>query len=132
MFNGIKAHELLKHLSALNEVDKQKALENMGIMGIKDLTALPLCHEITSKIIAAVKTAADFDLIVLNDLVKNEPRELERDIFNLLLSLEKSGKKIIYLSCDMKQSASVNSFDEKIKVDGFETFPLNLSRTNLR
>jgi hypothetical protein len=132
MFNGIKAHELLKHLSALNEVDKQKALENMGIMGIKDLTALPLCHEITSKIIAAVKTAADFDLIVLNDLVKNESRELERDIFNLLLSLEKSGKKIIYLSCDMKQSPSVNSFDDKIKVHGFETFPLNLSRTNLR
>jgi hypothetical protein len=132
MFNGVKAHELLKHLSALNEVDKQKALENMGIMGIKDLTGLPLCHEITSKIIVAVKTAADFDLIVLNDLVKNEPRELERDIFNLLLSLEKSGKKIIYLSCDMKQSPSVNSFDDKIKVHGFETFPLNLSRTNLR
>jgi len=130
MFNGVKAHELLKHLSALNEVDKQKAIENMGIMGIKDLTGLPLRHEITSKIIVAVKTAADFDLIVLNDLVKNESRELEKDIFNLLLSLVKSGKKIIYLSCQMKQSDYRIADD--IKIEGYKSFPLELIDTSLR
>jgi hypothetical protein len=30
MFNGVKAHELLKHLSGLSGVDEKKALENMG------------------------------------------------------------------------------------------------------
>jgi len=130
-FYGIKSHELFNHFCQTSGVDENKALENLNQMGIRDLTGLPVvCHEITSKIIAAVKTAADFDLIVMNDFLKNESREMEKDLFNLLLFLEKSGKKIIYLSCQMKQSNY--RLTDKIKIDGFKSFPLELISTSLR
>jgi hypothetical protein len=129
-FNGIKAHELLKHLSVLSGVDEKKALENLTHMSIKGLSALPLCHEIVLKVYAAVRTAADSELIVLDDFLKNESRELQKHFFNLLLSLEKSGRKIIYLSCQMKQTA--NSLDDNIKIDGFKAFSMDLNNTSVR
>jgi len=130
-FYGVKPHELFNHFCQASGVDEKKALENLSQMGIKDLTGLPVvCHEITSKMIAAVKTAGDFDLIVMNDFLKNESREMEKDLFNLLLFLEKSGKKIIYLSCQMKQSNY--RLTDKIKIDGFKSFPLELISTSLR
>jgi hypothetical protein len=130
IFNGIKALELLKHLCQVSDIDQTRAIDNLNHMGIRDLNGLPVCHEIILKIYAAVNTAADSDLIVLNDFLKNESRELQKSFFNLLLFLEKSGKKIIYLSCEMKQSAS-NLYD-KIKVDGFKTFPMDLNDTSVR
>jgi hypothetical protein len=78
----------------------------------------------------AVKTAADFELMVLNDFLKNESREFEKDFFSLLLFLEKSGKKIIYLSCEMKQSDY--RFADTVKVKGFKSFPLEFINTSLR
>ncbi len=130
-FYGIKSHELFNHFCQTSGVDENKALENLNQMGIRDLTGLPVvCHEITSKILVAVKTAADFDLIVMNDFLKNESREMEKDLFNLLLFLEKSGKKILYLSCQMKQSNY--RLTDKIKIDGFKSFPLELISTSLR
>jgi hypothetical protein len=131
-FYGVKSLELFKHLCHLSGVDKQKALENLKQMGIKDLSALPLCHEITSKIIAAVKTAADFEVIVLNEFLKNESREFERDFFKLLLFLEKSGKKIFYLSTQIYQTQTRNNVDEKIHVDKFKSLPINLNKVSLR
>jgi hypothetical protein len=89
-----------------------------------------VCHEIILKIYAALTTAADSELIVLDDFLKNESRELQKYFFNLLLFLEKSGKKIIYLNCQMKQSA--NNLYEKIKVDGFKAFPMDLNNTSVR
>jgi hypothetical protein len=134
MFNGIKAHELFKHLCQVSGVDEKKALENLTHMGIKDLSGLPVCHEIILKIYAAVTTAADSELIVLDDFLKNESREFERDFFSLLLFLEKSGKKIIYLSCQMKHTA--NYFDNNIKfpamVNGFKAFPMDFNNTTVR
>jgi hypothetical protein len=130
MFNDIKALEIFKHLCIVSGVDRQKALEYLGHMGIRDLTGLPVCHEIILKIYAAVKTAGDSGLIVLNDFLKNESREFEKDFFNLLLFLEKSGKKILYFSCQMKQSNY--RLTDKIKVDGFKSFPLELISTSLR
>lgn len=129
-FNGIKAHELLKHLSALSGVDEKKALDNLTHMSIKGLNGLPVCHEIVLKVYAAVRTAADSKLIVLDDFLKNESRELQKNFFNLLLSLEKSGKKIIYLSCQMKQTA--NSLEDNIKIDGFKVFSMDLNNTSVR
>jgi hypothetical protein len=129
MFNDIKALEIFKHLCIVSGVDRQKALEYLGHMGIRDLTGLPVCHEIILKIYAAVKTAGDSGLIVLNDFLKNESREFEKDFFNLLLFLEKSGKKILYFSCQMKQSNY--RLTDKIKVDGFKSFPLELISTSL-
>ena len=129
-FNGIKALEILKHLCQVSGIDETKALENLGHMGIRDLTALPICHDIILKIYAAVSTAADSELIVLNDFLKNESREMQKSFFNLLLFLEKPGKKIIYLSCEMKQTAS--TLYDKIKVDGFKVLPMDLNNTSLR
>jgi hypothetical protein len=134
MFNGVKAMEILKHLCQVSGIDEQKALENIKQMGIKDLRALPVCHEIVLKIYAAVTTAADSEVVVINDLLKNEPRELEKDFFSLLLFLEKAGKKILYLSCQMKHPA--NAFEDSIKfpesANGFTVFPLNVNKTSVR
>lgn len=130
MFTGIKGQELLKHLSVLSGVDEKKILVNLTHTGVKNLSGLPVCHEIVLKIYAAVATAADSELIILDDFFKNESRELQKYFFNLLLFLEKSGKKIIYLSCQMKQTA--NSLDDNIKVDGFKVFYMDLKDTSVR
>jgi len=93
-----------------------------------NLTLFNFSEEIIFKIYAAVITASDFDSIVINDFVNKESREFEIDFFNLLLSLEKSGKKILYLSTHMQQT-SVPSFE---KITGFKEFPLDFTDTSLR
>jgi hypothetical protein len=129
-FNGIKAHELFKHLSVVSGIDEKKALEHLGHMGIRDLSIFELDDETIMKIYAAVITAADFELMVLNDFVKKVSREFENYFFRLLLSLEKSGKKILYLSTQMQQTSV--PFLEKIKIKGFKEFPLDFRDTSLR
>ena len=131
-FYSVKPHELLKHLCQLNGVNEKKAREHLAHMGVRDLNVLPGCHEITLKIIAAVKTAVDFEVIVMDDFLKNESIEFENDFFRLLLYVEKSGKKIIYLSCQMKQAAM--RLNEKIKVNvrDFKAYPMNLNTVSLR
>lgn len=113
-------------------VDEKKALEKLGHLGIKDLRDLSVCHEITLKIIAAVKTASDFEFIVLNEFLKNESSEFENDFVNLLLFLEKSGKKIIYLSTKIYQTQIRNNADDNIHVDKFRSIQFNLNKVSLR
>jgi hypothetical protein len=129
MFNGIKPHELFSHLCKVSGVDEQKALEHLGHMGIKDLSIFELNDETILKIYAAVITAADFELMVLNDFVKKESRKFEYELFKLLSQLVKDGKKIIYLSCEMKQGVKK---DDNIKVDGFVAFPMDLDKDGVR
>jgi hypothetical protein len=130
MFNGVTPQELIKHLCMVSRVDEKKALENLGYMGIKDLSIFKLDEETILKIYAAVITAAEFELMVLNDFVKKESRKFEFELFKLLSKLVKDGKKIIYLSCEMKQGA--NSVENNIRVNEFETFHLGLDKDTLR
>lgn len=130
MFNGVTPQELIKHLCMVSRVDEKKALENLGYMGIKDLNIFKLDEETILKIYAAVITAVDFELMVLNDFVKKESRKFEFELFKLLSKLVKDGKKIIYLSCEMKQGA--NSVENNIRVNEFETFHLGLDKDTLR
>jgi hypothetical protein len=126
MFNGVKAQEIFKHLCQVSGIDEQKALENLNQMNIKDLRGLPVCHEIILKIYAAVTTAADSESIVMNDFLKNESRELEKDLFNLLSFLEKTGKKTLYLSCQMWNTTT--PFEDNISLsesDNFKVFPMD-------
>jgi hypothetical protein len=130
LFYGIKPLDLFSHLCRANGVHEKKAGDNLVLMGIRDLAGLPFNEEIIFKIYAAVITASDFDLIVIDDFVKKESREFENDFFRLLLSLEKSGKKILYLSTQMQQTSI--PFPEKIKIKGFKEFPLDFKDTSLR
>jgi hypothetical protein len=129
-FYGIKPLDLFGHLCRANGVHEKKAGDNLVLMGIRDLAGLPFNEEIIFKIYAAVITASDFDLIVIDDFVKKESREFENDFFRMLLSLEKSGKKILYLSTQMQQTSI--PFPEKIKIKGFKEFPLDFKDTSLR
>jgi hypothetical protein len=129
-FYGVRPHELFSHLCQVSGVDEKKAGDNLVLMGIRDLAGLPFNEEIIYKIYAAVLTASDFDLIVINDFVKKESREFENDFFRMLLSLEKSGKKILYLSTQMQQTSI--PFPEKIKIKGFKEFQLYFKDTSLR
>jgi hypothetical protein len=131
-FYGIKPHELLCHLCRVKGVDDNKAREYLVHMGIKDLSVLPVCHDIILKIIAAVETAADFEVIVMDDFLKNESGEFESDFINLLLFLEKSGKKIIYLSTKIYQTQIRNNADDKIHVDKFKSLSINLNKISFR
>lgn len=132
MFKGINALEILKHLCQISGVNETKATENLNHMGIKSLSGLRVCHEIILKIYVAVTTVADSDLIVLNDFLKNESREFEKDFINFLLLLEKSGKKIFYLSTQIYQTRHMNNVDERIHVDKFKSISINLNKITLR
>lgn len=133
-FYGVKSHELYNHLCQVKGVEEKRAIEHLGHMGIKDITALPVCHEIILKIYAAVTTAADHEVIVLNDFLLNASRELEKSILNLLFILEKSGKKIIYLSTQMYQEK--NNLGEivskKFKGEKFFNVRINLNKVSFR
>ncbi len=130
LFKGLTAGCLLTHLCRLAGVEEKKAHERLALMGIRDITPFALDHEILLKIAAAVETAKDFDAIILDDFVKNESRKFEADIFTLLSELESEGKRIIYLSCQMKQGSAPK--DEIIKVDGYKAFPLDLASSSVR
>jgi hypothetical protein len=134
-FNGVRADVVLKFLCQLAEVKEEKAIEYLSILGIKDLNTLKLKDEEILKFYAAVKIAGvegveGLELIVLNEFLKNESREMESDILSLLLFLEKSGKKILYLSTQIYQT--MNNFDDRIEVDIFEVLPINLNKVSLR
>jgi hypothetical protein len=111
-FNGVKPVELLKHLSRVTGVDENKARENLEVMGV-DIDTPEKSNELILKIYAAVMTAGDHRLIVMDDFLKRESRRFESDLFKLLSSLITAGKKIIYLSTEMYQTTE--NFDEKIK-----------------
>jgi hypothetical protein len=119
--NGIKPADLLKHLSRVAGVDEKRARENLGIMGV-DIDTVKNSHETILKIYAAVMTAGDHRLIILNDFLKRESRQFESDLVELFSTLLSAGKKIIYLSTEMYQTAI--RFEDKIKIDKFGNFPI--------
>jgi ABC-type transport system involved in multi-copper enzyme maturation permease subunit len=131
-FNGIKPHELFIHVCRVNGIDEKKARENLSILGIRDLTGLSCDEEIIMKIYAAVRTAVDFDVIVIDEFVNKESREFENDVFRLLMALEKAGKKIVYLSLHMKQQRVRFPDEDTVKVDEYATFPLNFKSNSVR
>ncbi len=123
-FNGIKPVELLRHLSRVAGVDEKRARENLGIMGIDiDTAEKKKSDELILKIYAAVKTAADRQLIVINDFFKRESKQFEVDCINLLSHLISAGKKVICLSTEMYETSL--QMDEQIKVDTYVTFSID-------
>lgn len=129
-FYGITSRELFAHLCRVSGVDGKKAMENLKLMDIKDLSIFDLDRITILKIYTAVKTAGEYDLIVFNDFIKRESRKFEIELFKLLSALETSGKKIIYLSCEIYNTA--NNFGERIHVEKYKDFPLNLQKVTLR
>jgi hypothetical protein len=129
--NQIKLQDLFRHLCRFNGIDEKKANENLALLGIRDLAGLSCNEEIIMKIYAAVSTAVDFDLIVLDDFVNKESGEFENAVFDLLTALEKDGKKIVYLSLHMKQDAA-RFFEKNLKIKEFKNFPLNFEDTSVR
>jgi hypothetical protein len=129
-FYGIKTRELFKHLCLVSEVDEKKALKNLEHMGIRDLNIFEPDDETILKIYTAVKTNADYELIVLDDFLRKESREFEIHFSRLLLALEKSGKKIIYLST---RSYDISmSLDDEVEIDKFAILPIDLKEVTLR
>jgi hypothetical protein len=129
--NQIKLQDLFHHLCRFNGVNEKKANENLALLGIRDLSGLSCCEDIIKKIYAAVSTAVDFDLIVLDDFVNKESGEFENAVFDLLTVLGKAGKKIVYLSLHMKQD-SARFFEKNLKIKEFKNFPFNFENTSVR
>jgi len=115
-------------------VSKEKAVEYLKAVGIIDLTSLKLTREEILKFYAVLKAAKDVEYIILDDFLKNEPREFENDFFKFLAFLENSGKKILYLGCDMYYPKDKDKLKETIngKLDDFFILPLPIDSVTLR
>ena len=115
--------DAVKHFCRLSKTEEKKVLENLGFMDINDLKPVKtLTHELILKIYAAVKIAAVFDYLVVDEFLRQVSRDFETDFFKLLLILEKNGKKIVYLSTEMYNT--VGGVSEMIKINKFAIFAL--------
>jgi len=99
-------------------------------MGIRDLSIFEPDDETILKIYTAVRTAGDYDLIVLNDFLEKESKQFESGVIKLLMALAESGKKINYLSTESYDV--VGDLDDKIKIDKFLSLPIDLNVVILR
>jgi hypothetical protein len=128
---AVKLNDLFRHLCRFDGIDEKKANENLALLGIRDLAGLSCCEDIIKKIYAAVSTAVDFDVIVIDDFLNKESGEFENAVFDLLKALGKAGKKIVYLSLHMKQD-SARFFEKNLKIKEFKNFPFNFDNTSVR
>lgn len=131
---GIKANVVLKYLCRFAGVSFEKAVEYLALVGIIDLVSLKLTREEILKIYAVLMAAKEVEHIILNDFFKNEPREFESDLFKLLAALETSGKKILYLSCNMYYPKDKDKIHEEVngEIETFFIFPLPIDSVTLR
>lgn len=123
LFDGLKPAVILAHLCRVAGVPLANAARNLNAQGISDIRETTPTHHTVMNIYAAVKTAGDNELVMLDDFLKGESKLLEIQIFQLLESLLHDEKKIIYLSCEMYQTA--NRLDENIRVENYEVFSLD-------
>lgn len=129
-FSVTRADRVLMYLCRLAGVSYQMAIENLALLGIKDLESLKLSEEEILIFYALVKISRnDYEYVVLNDFFKQRSRQFEDSFFKLLTRLEESGKKILYLSCEM--------FYPKYRLNGklkvaYDTFPMKYSEITLR
>lgn len=134
-FYDIESHIIFKYLCHISRVKETTAAEKLKLLGIEEIENIKslktLSHEDILKIYAAIKTSIKCDYIIIDDFVKGETRWFEKNFFNLLSALQSSGKKIIYLSCEMyNQALSLN--DCIIKVNTFKIFDVPLNAISLR
>lgn len=131
-FNGLQVKTVLQYLSRLAVVNRDKAVDYLSILGTTDLSAVNPSSDDILKIYTAVKIAADSTAIVFNDFFKMNSRQFEDSCFKLLSYLEKTGKKILYLSCELPYPKDTDSLAKKINLKTFTTFPLQLDKVTLR
>ena len=123
--------ETFHYFCRIAGVEPQNAAEHLAVMGITNPEKIEIpIHEFILKIYAAVKAAGRHEFIILNDFVKRESRAFEEDVLKLIAALEKTGKKIIYLSTEMYYP--VKSINGMINVKYFQTFPLMTDEITLR
>jgi hypothetical protein len=129
-FSVISADKILKYLCRLAGVSYQLTIENLSILGIKNLKSLKLSEEEIMIIYAMVKLSKkEYEYVVLNDFFKQRSRQFERSLFKLLVKLEEAGKKILYLSCEMYSPRY--QLNGKLDV-AYDTFPMKYSEITLR
>lgn len=119
----LRPAECVKHFCRVLGVEEKRALENLKILGIRNLKeSKALSHELTLKIYAAVRTAGDFESIIIDEFIKQESREFEKDFVKLVSSLEKAGKKIIFVSSTMYDTKG--GLNDSIKIENFRVLSL--------
>jgi hypothetical protein len=129
-YGSTRADRVLTHFCRLADVDREKAAENLAVLKLRDLSKPNVSPEEVLKIYAAVKIAGDGDCVVFNDFFKMKSRQFEEAFAKLLDKLEASGKKVLYLSCEMP--APKASLAEKINLKNFAAFPLRFDKVTLR
>ncbi|MCI0470971.1 MAG: hypothetical protein L0Y73_04875, partial [Candidatus Aminicenantes bacterium] len=102
------------------EVERERALENLEILGIKDITREPKSDESLRKIYCAVCFAGTSDKIVIKNFIDRESRDFERKFLDLIEHAQDGDKTVIYLSTQIYYFDS--PFTGDIKVNKFKKF----------
>jgi hypothetical protein len=130
-FPNVSPADTAKHFARITGVDHNTVMRNLEIMG-GDLTRGAKNEpDFRKKVYAAVMCAADRETLVVDDFLKQESRDFENGFLQLLANLVNDGKKILYLSCEYFESQK--SLNDKIKVEGFESFEIeDIEKVTLR
>ena len=132
-FNGLRIREVLNFLCKASGAKEDTAVEYLKVLGITELNSrVCLSPEDILKLYAAVKLArAGVEEVILDDFFKQKSREFESEFFKLLKILESSGKKIVYLSCEMfyPRYKANGKFKEEFET---ESFPMDYEKITLR
>lgn len=149
---GIKPYDLFRHLCRLTGADPAAAFENLKVLVNQTITSgkeinsyikkrtkknepgkLSTEREDTRELILKMAFAAiagtDKETVIINDIIKRESREFERDILRLLEHLMRKGKRVTYLSSEMFQTIVM---DERICIRDCENFSIDPDNVSLR
>jgi hypothetical protein len=127
---GLSAQKMVKHFAKLTGIRPQDIENNLDILtGGASRDTVP-GFETIKKIYAAVICAHERETIVVDDFLKRESRDFEKDFIELLIQFEKKGKRILYLSCEFYETA--NNLKDKIKIQKFKPYAVDLDKVTLR
>jgi ABC-type transport system involved in multi-copper enzyme maturation permease subunit len=129
----IKAAQFILMAVRLNKLDRKKVfeyIEHFGIAAASLETKLSeLSSEIMKKIVFSLISAKEGTLVI-DDFIKNESKEFEKQFLEILTDLSGKGRKIIYVSNQLYHP--VASIEQKVRIETYKPFLLDPQNVSLR
>jgi hypothetical protein len=134
---GVQLSQLVTHFCDFLKIDREKVMENLRHLGIladnvsKGTRIIDDQRgEMVITIYYAVVMAAQQEVIVVDDFLKGKSRDLERQFLYLVEQLNRSGKIVVYLSCEM--FATAMPLEGEIKIESHRGFKIDPQAVSLR
>lgn len=103
-------------------VEEDRALENLEILGITDISREKKSDESLKKMYCAVCFAKEREKIVIKNFIDRESRDFERKFLDLIEHAQEGDKTVLYLSTQIYYFDS--PFTGDIKVNKFKKFKI--------